>query len=67
MVTPEHIGKTVTDGRRTGVLMDVVKDWENPAKPLPYRLPESRAFVRPLGGGIEWDTAPSDLELASRS
>lgn len=63
MVTPEHIGQVVTDGERTGVLMALEEEAD------PHRLPVFRrsvrvAYVRPKGGGIEWDAPPSELEPA---
>ncbi|MDX3384489.1 hypothetical protein PV682_23930 [Streptomyces niveiscabiei] len=63
MVTAEHIGKTVTDGVREGVLMAVYEDVNVNQLP-PYRKPELVAWVRPEGGGIEWEARPSTLELA---
>ncbi|MFM9615014.1 hypothetical protein DF268_32480 [Streptomyces sp. V2] len=63
MVTAEHIGKTVTDGVRTGVLMAICEDVDENLLPA-YRKPILKAFVRPAGGGIEWDARPSTLEPA---
>ncbi|MFM9446857.1 hypothetical protein [Streptomyces acidiscabies] len=63
MVTAEHIGKTVTDGVREGVLMAVYEDMDVNQLPA-YRKPELVAWVRPEGGGTEWDVRPSVLELA---
>ncbi|GAA2747143.1 hypothetical protein GCM10010440_41790 [Kitasatospora cinereorecta] len=31
------------------------------------RLVSHRVFVRPVGGGIEWEAAPGDLELVDES
>ncbi|MFM9609822.1 hypothetical protein DF268_05210 [Streptomyces sp. V2] len=63
MVTAEHIGKPVTDGVRTGILQAVYEDVN--VNQLPeYRKPELVAWVRPEGGGIEWDARPSTLDLA---
>ncbi|WP_112472090.1 hypothetical protein [Streptomyces sp. ST1015] len=63
MVTAEHIGKTVTDGQRTGVLMDVIEEEDENLLPA-FRKSVFRAYVRPEGGGIEWDASPSTLEPA---
>nr|WP_112474408.1 hypothetical protein [Streptomyces sp. ST1020] len=63
MVTAEHIGKTVTDGQRTGILMALLTH-ENPDQPPAYRHAQLMAYVRPEGGGIEWDAPPSELRLA---
>lgn len=46
MITTKHLGQEVTDGRRKGVLQSV---WMG------------RAWVRPDGGGVEWDAQPSAL------
>lgn len=64
MVTPGDVGKTVTDGQRTGVLMAFIAAWEDPGKLPPFRRQELRAFVRPHGGGCEWSVPPSELEPA---
>ncbi|MGW6313788.1 hypothetical protein [Streptomyces sp. NPDC055099] len=59
MVTPDDIGKPVSDGVRTGILMEIYKDWTNPnqsGKDGPM------AFVRPEGGGYEWSVQPGRLE-----
>lgn len=61
MVTAGHIGQLVTDGERTGVLM-AVEEEENVNQLPGYRLCVLVAYVRPVGGGIEWDAAPSTLE-----
>ncbi|MDX3386492.1 hypothetical protein PV682_34340 [Streptomyces niveiscabiei] len=63
MVTVEHIGKPVTDGVRTGILQAVYEDVDEKMLPA-YRKPELVAWVRPEGGGIEWEARPSTLELA---
>ncbi|MDX3386545.1 hypothetical protein PV682_34620 [Streptomyces niveiscabiei] len=63
MVTAEHIGKTVTDGQRTGILMALLT-YENPAQLPAVRRSQLMAYVRPESGGIEWDTPPSELRLA---
>ncbi|GAV41794.1 hypothetical protein [Streptomyces acidiscabies] len=63
MVTAEHIGKTVTDGQRTGILMDLIP-WENPDQPPAHRRSRLMAYVRPEGGGTEWDAPPSTLDPA---
>ncbi|MDX3388052.1 hypothetical protein PV682_42430 [Streptomyces niveiscabiei] len=63
MVTAEHIGKTVTDGVRTGVLMAICEDVDENLLPA-YRKPIPMAWVRPERGGIEWNARPSTLELA---
>ncbi|QNP71099.1 hypothetical protein IAG44_17750 [Streptomyces roseirectus] len=61
MVTAEHIGKLVTDGQRTGVLMDLIeREHTNPNSE--YRESKLYAYVRPEGGGIEWDAPPDALE-----
>lgn len=60
----DHIGQLVTDGVRTGVLQEVIKDWEDPAA-LPGERPKiTTAFVRSSGGGREWCAQPSRLSLA---
>ncbi|MFM9615975.1 hypothetical protein DF268_43590 [Streptomyces sp. V2] len=46
MITARHIGREVTDGERRGILQTV---WLG------------RAWVRPDGGGIEWDALPGAL------
>lgn len=61
MVTAEFVGQLVTDGYRTGVLIDVVKDWEDPTKLPDDRRKVTTAFVRPEHGGIEWTSAPDFL------
>ncbi|MDX3387994.1 hypothetical protein PV682_42130 [Streptomyces niveiscabiei] len=63
MVTAKHIGKTVTDGKRTGVLMAIYEGVDETQLPA-YRKPGLVAYVRPEGGGIEWSALPSTLELA---
>ncbi|WP_075735185.1 hypothetical protein [Streptomyces acidiscabies] len=60
MVTDEHIGKPVTDGVRTGVLMALIQ-YENPSQLPAQRRSRLMAYVRPEGGGIEWDAPPSEL------
>lgn len=61
MVTAEHIGRAVTDGVRTGVLMAVEKEEDESRLPA-YRTSVLVAYVRPEGGGIEWDAPPCGLE-----
>ncbi|GGW18670.1 hypothetical protein GCM10018980_58560 [Streptomyces capoamus] len=60
-VTRDHIGKTVTDGQRSGVLTDIMKEWEDPAEKPGERVKRTVAFVRPSGGGREWLARPSRL------
>ncbi|MET8974696.1 hypothetical protein ABZX85_03665 [Streptomyces sp. NPDC004539] len=62
MVAAEHIGKLVTDGERTGVLMDVLRA-ESPDRLPSARRAQLMAYVRPEGGGVEWDAPPSELRL----
>lgn len=62
MVTAEHIGKAVTDGVRTGVLMAICEDVDENLLPA-YQNPILMAWVRPTRGGIEWNVRPSALEL----
>lgn len=62
MVTAEHIGKPVTDGVRTGVLMAICEDVDETRLPA-YQKPILMAWVRPERGGIEWSARPSALEL----
>jgi hypothetical protein len=67
-VDTRHIGQLVVDvdGRR-GILMAIDPKWANPAE-MPARRAERRtAFVRPIGGGIEWMTAPSALFPAAEA
>ncbi|MGW0530698.1 hypothetical protein [Streptomyces sp. NPDC003032] len=61
MVTPEHIGKCVTDGERVGILREIIPDWSDPDEPPDNRHPKTTAFVRPEGGGCEWTAAPVAL------
>lgn len=64
MVTRSDIGKRVTDGHRTGVLKDVIKDWEDPGKIRSEAFKVTTAFVRPEGGGREWMARPANLRCA---
>ncbi|MHC5903857.1 hypothetical protein ACVNF4_08100 [Streptomyces sp. S6] len=61
MVTAKHIGQAVTDGNRRGILMDIDSTWEDPSQLPAKRRRAHRAFVRPEGGGVEWDVPPSAL------
>jgi len=60
VVGAEHLGKTVTDGRRTGVLMDLLMQ-EDPDQLPAHRRSRLMAYVRPERGGVEWDALPSEL------
>lgn len=60
-VTREHIGKQVTDGKRTGILSDILKDWVDGSRPKHQRQKVTTAFVRPVGGGREWTARPGRL------
>ncbi|GAA2344091.1 hypothetical protein OKJ48_36135 [Streptomyces kunmingensis] len=62
-VTRADVGKTVTDGERTGTLADLVDGYEDAATRL--QVPGLTAFVRPEGGGIEWTADPEQLIPAS--
>ncbi|MGV9880952.1 hypothetical protein [Streptomyces sp. NPDC003006] len=61
MVTTEHIGKRVTDGRRVGILQEIIPGWSDPHEAPDNRHPKTTAFVRPEGGGCEWTAAPVAL------
>ncbi|MFC9733753.1 hypothetical protein ACFWGM_16410 [Streptomyces roseolus] len=64
MVTRKDIGHLVQDGRgRTGVLTDVIPDYEDPAKMPTDRRKQRMAFVRPEGGGVEWLVCPKNVGL----
>lgn len=63
MVTARLIGQVVTDGARSGILTDVIDDWEDPASAPQNRHPEPKAFVRPARGGTEWAADPAELSL----
>lgn len=64
-VTRDHIGRLVTNGISTGVLQEIIKDWEDPAAAPGERLKQTVAFVRPSAGGREWLAAPSQLSPVS--
>ncbi|WP_079052273.1 hypothetical protein [Streptomyces regalis] len=62
MVTRKDIGHLVQDGHgRTGVLTDVIPDYEDAAKMPADRRKQRMAFVRPKGGGVEWLVLPNDV------
>ncbi|GAA4797045.1 hypothetical protein GCM10023220_25130 [Streptomyces ziwulingensis] len=64
MVTHRLIGQRVTDGERVGVLTAVDRRWTDPAQPREgKRITEPMAFVRPVGGGVEWTAPPSALRV----
>ncbi|GGT05428.1 hypothetical protein [Streptomyces cinerochromogenes] len=58
-VSKAHLGKPVTDGQRVGILAEIIKDWEDPAATPAERIKVTQAFVRPQGGGREWQARPS--------
>jgi len=64
MVTAQLIGHKVTDGVRIGILTDVISDWVDPASPIGDRRAQTKAFVRPVRGGVEWSADPAELEPA---
>ncbi|WP_055524181.1 hypothetical protein [Streptomyces graminilatus] len=54
-VTAEDIGRYVQDASgRSGVLRDVIPDYEDPAEPPGERRRFPVAFLWPEGGGKEW-------------
>ncbi|GAA4801650.1 hypothetical protein GCM10023220_33010 [Streptomyces ziwulingensis] len=63
MVTNSVVGQRVTDGERVGVLTAVDRRWTDPAKPRWARITEPTAFVRPVGGGVEWTAPPNALRV----
>ncbi|MFF9498313.1 hypothetical protein [Streptomyces sp. NPDC014656] len=60
MITKKDVGKLVQDAHgRTGILRDVIPDYEDPAA-MPFeRRPQRMAFLIPENGGREWLVAPS--------
>ncbi|MFF3602952.1 hypothetical protein [Streptomyces sp. NPDC002463] len=62
MVTRKDIGHLVQDGHgRTGVLTDLIPDYEDPAKMPADRRKQRMAFVRPERGGVEWLVPSKDV------
>lgn len=62
MVGPKDVGHRVEDsGGRTGILRDVIRDYEDPADPPGERRKRPTAFVWPEGGGCEWSVPPDAL------
>ncbi|MEU8893272.1 hypothetical protein [Streptomyces sp. NPDC048442] len=60
MITAQHIGLRVEDrAGHLGILRDLMPDWEDPAELPCRRQPKPMAFVHPLTGGREWQSAPS--------
>jgi hypothetical protein len=47
--------------RKDGILMDYMDDGD-PLNGLPHKRSGLRAYIRPVGGGYEWDADPQQLE-----
>lgn len=63
MVTRGDIGGPVRDrAGRTGVLRDLIPDYEDPAESPGRRRRRPMAFVGPEGGGREWLVPPDEVE-----
>ncbi|RSS50546.1 hypothetical protein [Streptomyces sp. WAC01280] len=62
MVTRKDIGHLVQNGHgHTGVLTDVIPDYEDSATMPGDRRKQHMAFVRPKGGGVEWLALSKDI------
>jgi hypothetical protein len=68
MVTARDIGALVTDAwGRTGVLRDVIPDFEDPADLLQDRRKRPTAFLWPESGGTEWLVSPDAVQRVEKT
>ncbi|KOX36442.1 hypothetical protein ADL06_04810 [Streptomyces sp. NRRL F-6491] len=62
MITCRHVGRRVRDSTgRTGILCDVIADYEDPAELPGERRKQPMAFLRPERGGREWLVPPDTV------
>jgi hypothetical protein len=68
MVTARDIGALVTDAwGRTGVLRDVIPDFEDPADLPQDRRKRPTAFLWPESGGTEWLVSPDSVQRVEKT